>query len=292
MEGLSVCIPVYNFNCITTVIDLCKQIETLSIPAEVLVIDDASTVELKAMAHFKHPLYSYEKLNKNVGRAKIRNLLAKKATYHHVLFLDGDSGIPLLFIPNYINAIKKHPSEIIYGGRIHAKTEDKSKMLRYNYGVRFEDKKALIRSRKPYHSFMTNNFIVTKDVLEKIPFKEELVAYGHEDTFFAYELKKHGLPIIHMDNPVLHLDLDTNGDFIEKTKAGIKNLILLKSNHPEFMEYSKLLSLINNSSFLKSKITRLAANNLSKVFEYISKKTGLTNSFQLFKLFYTISLYK
>ncbi|WAC03342.1 hypothetical protein N7U66_07340 [Lacinutrix neustonica] len=164
--------------------------------------------------------------------------------------------------------------------------------MRYNYGVRFEDKKAFLRKEKPYHSFMTNNFIVPKATLEKIPFKEELVAYGHEDTFFAYELRKHCLPIIHMDNSVLHLDLDTNGDFIEKTKAGIKNLILLKSNHPEFMEYSKLLSLINNSSFLKSKITRLAANNLSKVFEYISKKTSLTNSFQLFKLFYTISLYK
>ncbi|WAC03341.1 glycosyltransferase [Lacinutrix neustonica] len=97
MEGLSVCIPVYNFNCIATVIDLCKQIESLSIPAEVLVIDDASPVELNAIAHFKHALYSYEKLNKNVGRAKIRNLLAKKATYYHVLFLDGDYWYSKLF---------------------------------------------------------------------------------------------------------------------------------------------------------------------------------------------------
>ncbi|WP_082041773.1 glycosyltransferase family 2 protein [Lacinutrix sp. Hel_I_90] len=292
MVELSICIPVYDYNCIATVMDLCKQIEQLSIQAEVLLIDDASTIELNVLANFKHPFYSYEKLNKNVGRAKIRNLLAKKANYHHLLFLDGDSGIPNNFILKYINTIKKHPNNIIYGGRIHPKTEYKPKKLRYNYGVQFEDKIALARRRKPYHRFMTNNFIVTKNTLKKILFNEELLKYGHEDTFFAYELKKNAVPIIHVDNPVIHLDLDTNRDFIEKTKDGIKNLILLKSKHPEFMEYSKLLKLINNSTFLRFKITRLIANNLSKLFETISNKTSNTNSFQLFKLFYTISLYK
>tara|TARA_R110002050_G_scaffold300276_1_gene468467 strand:+ start:40242 stop:41120 length:879 start_codon:yes stop_codon:yes gene_type:complete len=292
MTGLSICIPVYNFNCINSVKILIEQIQKLYLKAEILVIDDASTIKLNNLASFKNQNYTYERLAINIGRAKIRNLLVKKAKFNYILFIDGDSGIPKNFIENYVPIIKKQPDTIICGGRIHFKPLIRKKKLRYNYGTKFEEKLSLIRNQRPYHSFMTNNFVSPKRILEKTPFNEELTKYGHEDTFFGYDLKKNNVNIIHMDNPIIHLDIDTNKEYIKKIKCSIENLILLKSKCPEFVEHSKLLTLITNYSILRLKATKKSSNFLSKFFEIITKQTSSTYSFQLFKLFYTISFYK
>lgn len=285
MIGLSICIPVHNFNCITSVKALCKQIENLTIKAEVLVIDDASQIELSELANFKNPKYSYRKLSENIGRSKIRNVLGKKAKFKHILFIDGDSGIPENFIKTYFSSIDKHPNSVICGGRVHKLFTDSKKGLRYNYGIKYEDTIASERQIKAYNAFMTNNFALPTNILEHIPFNEELNEYGHEDTFFGFELETNKVPILHIDNPVIHLELESNHEFIEKTKLAIKNLIFLKNRYPDFVEYVKLFKTANRFKFSK-----FLAPFLSKTFEFLSKKTSNTFSFQLFKLFYIISI--
>ena len=290
MKSLSICIPIYNFNCIGSIKILCKQISSLKLNAEILVIDDASDVKLNELSNFNNPFYTYEKLSKNIGRSKIRNLLVEKSRFDYILFLDGDSGIPENFIKNYLQNIESNPNSVICGGRIHEVELKNTGKLRYNYGVKFEDTKSSERSKKPYYSFMTNNFISPKAVLKNTPFNEELTKYGQEDTFFGYELKNNYVKIIHIDNPVFHLDLETNLEFIEKTKFSIENLILLKTKYPEFIEFSKLLTTINNYKVFRLKPIKNIASILSKFFEFITKHSSNAYSFQMFKLFYTIFL--
>ncbi|WP_194765865.1 glycosyltransferase family 2 protein [Tamlana sp. I1] len=290
MKGLSICIPVYNYNCIETIKILCKQIEELSINSQIIVFDDASPHDLNDLSGFKNPNYSYKKLPQNVGRSKIRNLLANAAIYNSILFLDGDSGIQDNFIKNYVETIAAHPNSVICGGRIHLFTSYPEKKLRYRYGVKFEDTKALKRNKAPYKSFMTNNFVVTKQIMASIPFNEKLNKYGHEDTFFGYELNKNHISIIHIDNAVIHLDLENSNEFIEKTKNGIENLVLLKNTYPDFISHSKLLSLIETFKILKFKPIKYVSKILASYFEKTTCKTNNIYRFQLFKLFYTITI--
>lgn len=285
MNGLSICVPVYNFNCIESIKALCEQIENLDIKAEVLVIDDASKVELTELKNFDNQYYYYEKLNQNIGRSKIRNLLGGKANFNHILFIDGDSGIPENFTKTYIQHIEKHPNSVICGGRIHKLFSNSKKSLRYNYGVKYEDTKASDRQIKSYNAFMTNNFVVPKQILKNIPFNEELNQYGHEDTFFGFELEKNKVPILHIDNPVIHLELESNTEYLQKTKQAIQNLVILKKQYPEFIKHTTLLNTAKRFMFLK-----VISSFFSKLFENISEKTGSPSSFQLFKLFYLISI--
>lgn len=290
MNGLSICIPVYNFNCIKSVEALCDQIRLLNLDAEVRVVDDASNKDLTELLNFKHPNYNYEKLVYNLGRSRVRNYLAKRSKYNHILYLDGDSGIKDGFLDIYAKQILKTPNAVICGGRYHAEKPCKSQILRYRYGLQFEEVNAEQRKKHPYKSFMTNNFIAPKQILIDIPFNEKISLYGQEDTFFGYELNKNNIDIVHINNPITHLDIDTNLTFIEKTKNSIKNLIRLQNLHPEFIEYSKLLNFIENNKILKSLFTKNLSNKLAGFFEKAAVKYGNVYSFQLFKLFYTISL--
>lgn len=292
MNGLSICIPVYNYNCINSVKELCHQIESLSLIAELLVVDDASSIELNDLQNYKNPIYSYEKLRGNIGRSKIRNFLVKKAKFDCVLFIDGDSKTPKDFIKNYITAAEAYPNTIIYGGTIHNTPTSKKDKLRYNYGVKFEYKNKIYRNKKPYHSFRTNNFFSPKYIVEQIPFNEKLNYYGQEDTFFGYELKNSNIDILHIENPVIHLDSDSNEAYLAKTKSSIENLIFLKNEYPDFTNYHKLLSLIDSFSFLKTRFIKKISKVIFKPFWAISKKTSNPYSLQLFKIFYILSIYK
>ena len=76
----------------------------------------------------------------------------------------------------------------------------------------------------PYASFSTFNVLIDRTVFSKFRFNEELQQYGHEDTLFSYQLKKAGIDIIHIDNGLFHEGLESNRDFLNKTKPGIENL--------------------------------------------------------------------
>jgi hypothetical protein len=142
--------------------------------------------------------------------------------------MDCDSKVP---DPDYINKYLPYCDKevVVCGGRTyrHLPPEEPEMMLRWLYGVKREQLPARIRSRDPYHSFMTNNFLIPRSVLSQIQFDESLVQYGHEDTLFGFELKKKGIPIIHIDNPLIHIGLEITREFLRKTSEGIENLVIL-----------------------------------------------------------------
>ena len=128
------------------------------------------------------------------------------------------------FISRYINHLSK--DGLVYGGRCYEKhpPKDARQYFRWWYGVNRETISARQRVKQPYHSFMTNNFLIPKSIFNEVQLDETIKGYGHEDTLFGLELKKRGIAIHHIDNPLCHIGLETFEEYMDKTKEGIRNL--------------------------------------------------------------------
>ncbi len=227
---LSILIPVYNFNIVSLVTELHKQASKAAIPFEIIVLDDCSSELLrdqnKDVSHLAGVRF-YE-LDKNIGRARIRNRLAGMAVYDSLLFMDCDSAIPSeRYIRNYLPYCGKEM--VVCGGRIYnpEPPEEPEYLLRWLYGISKEQVPEAIRNLNPYRSFMTNNFLVSKNICLQVQFDENIILYGHEDTLFGLELKKQHVHVMHINNPLEHIGLEISREFLRKTEEAIGNLLML-----------------------------------------------------------------
>jgi len=291
---ISICIPIYNFDVSALITALKSQMEQTKKGCELLLIDDGSEEKFKQINRTYGADCQYVELEQNVGRAKIRNLFLKYATQPYLLFLDCDVIIDSQnFLQNYLDQLPLEP-QIICGGRVYPKEKpDKNRMLRWNYGVQCESQPSAVRSLHPNKSFMTNNFLIQKALFSAIRFDERLTKYGHEDTLFGYELSKKGVQIVHIENPVVNGDIETNEEFLVKTEAGIENLI-------QIMKFSNYDShIINSIKLLKTYYKIQSAKPLLKpIFRIINPilRKNLIKSchsvmwFNLYKLGFMIRL--
>lgn len=225
---LSICIPTYNFDSRPLLSVLMKQIEASADKVELIVMDDASEESVQSLYNDIDTRIQFIQLKENVGRSKIRNLLAKEASHDYLLFIDGDSSVLSDdFLETYLDELKNQPAiDVFCGGSVYADQPASSEeLLRWKYSKVREKKSAAFLKQYPYQSFTSNNFIIKKQVFLSILFEERLTQYGHEDTLFGFELKRKGVSILHLNNPVLNGDLDNNAQFLEKTRLGISNLL-------------------------------------------------------------------
>lgn len=228
---LSILIPIYNFDVGQLVSDLHQQSVALGVPVEILAFDDGSSEAWKTLNRAVQGLEGvhYLELPNNIGRAAIRNFLAHRANYDHLLFLDCDAGIVKPdYLQTYLSVITEHP--VVCGGTIYADNPPPNPecFFRWYYGRHREQMDVHERASKPWYSFMTNNFVIRKDLFVAIGFDEKLTQYGHEDTLFGMELARRQVPVLHIDNPVVHLGLDTWEIFLRKTDQAIENLLFLR----------------------------------------------------------------
>lgn len=244
---LSICVPVYNFDVRQLAGQLSGQARKAGIPFEILIFDDFSEAGYKNLNLETSSIKSarYIELPENIGRAAIRNRLAKSAKYPYLIFLDADSLIPDdSFIKRYLNNI--YNAKIICGGTIyHKEPPEKEKTLRWVYGCHREELMPEQRQNKGF-SITANNFMVSRDVMLQYPFRESIREYGHEDTVFGYDLYKAGINILHIENPVIHSGLESSTDYLAKTRVAIKNLLTVSQNlvtNREFLNHSGLLRL-------------------------------------------------
>jgi len=223
---ISICIPIYNFNVSRLIEDLFAQTRRLKKATEIILIDDGSIPDWKQQNKAVCEKHTYIELDKNIGRAAIRNRFLTYANYSHLLFLDCDSIIVSdNFLEDYAQAIEKNPESVLCGGRNYSsKAPQRNQRLRWKYGIKKESKTAQERKLNPYQSFMTNNFVVPKNILETIGFDERLTEYGHEDTLFGFELKKNQIQIYHLENPIENGHLENNADYLKNTEKAISNL--------------------------------------------------------------------
>ena len=229
---ISILIPVYNFDISPLIKNLYKQVQDLKVEAEIIIYDDHSKFFAQKNENVAKTYgLEYKYLDKNMGRSKIRNLLAQQSKYTYLLFLDCDV-MPESnsFLENYIHNISNN-TQVIYGGRKHIYSDNNKNKLRWKYGHYKEDKSALSRQKQPYLSIITNNLLVERDLFNKIKFDESLKTYGCEDLLFGQELKAVQAKVQHIKNPVIHNQIDSNKEFLIKTKQAWRNLVYLENQN-------------------------------------------------------------
>ena len=293
---LSILIPIYNFDVVDYAKDLSNQASLCNIDFEILCYDDGSTEEFKIKNSQITTIQGvvYTELPQNVGRSKIRNLLAENAKYEYLLFLDCDSKTNTNeFIKKYINHAK--PNVVVYGGRNYEinPPKESEKYFRWWYGVKRETIAVNDRVKQPYHSFMTNNFLIPRELFLAIKLNEELNGYGHEDTLLGIELKTKQIPILHIDNPLCHIGLESVDEFLQKTREGIQNLVVLiqsgqVDNSIKLYRYYELVKKIG----VETNVLNYYIKNKTNIEEKLKGEKPNLRWFDIYKLGYLISLMK
>jgi hypothetical protein len=65
-------------------------------------------------------------------------------------------------------------------------------------------------------------------------------------------LKQKAVPVVHINNPLFHLGLDINMDFLGKTREGIENLVLLLATKKEYeADLVSAIKLLKHYRFIK-----------------------------------------
>ncbi|MBA9079445.1 glycosyltransferase family 2 protein [Rufibacter quisquiliarum] len=227
VSELSVLIPVYNQPVIALVEALLQQARSLTIPFEVRVYDDGSNQEIKKQnrACRNLPEVTYLELPQNVGRSQIRYQLATEAAFHTLLFLDNDV-LPasLFFLQKYV---QQGQAPVVAGGVTYADTYPAEAVLRWKYGRAREQATSAERQKNPYQRLFFSNMLVSKTLFLENFLAAQVQGYGHEDTLFAWRLQEKGLPVQHLENPVVHLGLEPGPLFLLKADQAVYNLARL-----------------------------------------------------------------
>lgn len=243
IRALSILIPTRNRACAELVRTLQMQAEGIDgLHYEIVVADDAST--LPAVKQENREIRDWGgcrlvELAENLGRARIRNFLAREAQYDYLLFLDSDVLVCRAdFVRRYLSCAGE---AVAYGGvEVMPAPELARSNLRYRYERACQPgHTAERRARAPYQSFRTSNFLVRRDVIQTHPFDERFTRYGYEDVLFGKQLCEAEIGICHIENPVAVDDFETNADYLRKTDEALQTLHDFAA---DLRDYSALLA--------------------------------------------------
>ncbi|MFT7351687.1 MAG: glycosyltransferase involved in cell wall biosynthesis [Flavobacterium sp.] len=243
---LSILIPTFNYNVYRLVLEIKQQCDLCGISYEIIVQDDASNSVLneenKKINQLANCVFYQNEINQ--GRSKNRNLLAEKATFDWLLFLDADT-FPKKsnFISVYLENLNQK-MDAINGGIVYQNQKPKNtELLRWIYGIKREALSSEVRNKNEYLSFLTLNFLIKKSVFKVVKFNEEIPNLRHEDTLFSFDLKNAKFKVLHINNPVIHLGLDTSEEFLIKSEEAVKNLNYLFDKQLISQDYVGILNL-------------------------------------------------
>lgn len=243
-KELSILIPVYNGDCRQQVSELARQAQAVEgLDYEIIVADDGSTDaasvercrEVEQLAHCR-----FIARQENVGRAAIRNFLAREAKSQWLLFMDCDMAIPNDgFLRRYL---EDDFAQIAYGGYQIGNGENSN--LRYLYEKKNLPQHSVEQRRKrPFMHFHTCNFVVQREVILAHPFDERFRHYGYEDVLWGKQLRRAGIKIDHLDNPAGFFTFEDNAHFVAKTEEGLRTLYKFRN---DLRGYSQLITFVEN----------------------------------------------
>lgn len=222
---LSVLIPTFNCDCSRLVRQLQLQLPE---DGEIIVGDDCSTdgdiIQKNSDATILPGCRLFQPSH-NLGRAGIRNALAREAKGEWLLFIDADAEVrSQSFIADYMVCVGQNM--VVCGGTGNLpQCPNPAARLRYDYEVASEKRLTLEHRRQyPYAQFTTFNFLIQRRLFLSICFDEHLHEYGHEDSLFGLELKRRGIPIHHIDNKLTHLGLEDAATYLAKVETALRSL--------------------------------------------------------------------
>ncbi len=216
---LSILIPTHDYNAYPLVQNLHQQAEELSIPYELILVEDGSRDSVSMIANLKTQELShcrYVRRKENVGRAAIRNFLIDASKGDWLLFMDADGKVIRKdFLRKYVEAAQEY--EVVCGGVVHPdEWHDPERMLRWKYEKAYERKYGYISEQ-----FRSFSFMIHRSVAQKVRFDERYRGYGYEDVQFGKDLKAAGFTIHGIDNPLLNNDIEDNATFLRKTEEAL-----------------------------------------------------------------------
>lgn len=268
---LSILIPVRNYDAGQLVADFLHLARHEGVEIEVIVADDASTIPLTWTKQFAgNERFRLIRHTKNQGRARTINHLAEEARAPWLLIVDCDAQVPPTFsLLTYLRATTSAPSEVTFptaphtaetslsevtfpavcGGLRHpASLPNPDVTLRYRYERRADRRRsAAQRNRHPYSQLSTFSLLILRSVFLAVRFDDSITEYGHEDTLFGAELQRRHIPLLHIDNPLIHLGLEPNAIFLTKTETSLRILHRLA---PQLQTHSHLLVAVRRLSRL------------------------------------------
>ncbi len=276
IKSLSILLPSYNNECVNFVKLLHEQAEQIKIDNfkyEIIVADDGSTnkeIVNKNNTINAIPCCRYIRREINSGRAIIRNFLAQEAQYDYCLFIDSDRNI---YTDYFLHRYVELSDVFVVCGGLHIVTNKRyAANIRYLNERRYEKlNTAQNRQKHPYSNFNTSNFLVKRDIILNIKFDTRFRKYGYEDVFWGKQLKENNIPILHIDNPILLDDLETNAEYIRKMEEGMDTLYSFKE---ELKEYS---CVINTSQLLEKLRLRYLFNIIFNIFKNKIRKNLTSN---------------
>ncbi|MBR1889346.1 MAG: glycosyltransferase [Alloprevotella sp.] len=236
---LSILIPTYQSDCSALVFALDRQARALKeekgeeFDYEIIVSDDASdSIYIYSMQERLSGLANFTLLlhDKNLGRAANRNALINAARFPWVLLIDSDARADREnFIAKYWK--ERAVSSVVYGGietATRPPSDEGNYTLRLKYELAAQKRRSLHwRRQHPYENFSTFNFFAHKSVFAHNLFDTRCRNYGYEDTLFGFTLQEKKIPIKHIDNPLTHVGIDRNEEFLQKIRLSLHTLCAL-----------------------------------------------------------------
>ena len=215
------------------------QAARLSQSVEIIALDDGSNDEALAdlvrgqIEGLAMPA-AFVRLLDNEGRSAARNRLAQLARGRHLLYLDADT-VPDAedFLQRYLDMIAAGDPPLVIGGfSLKQASQAPQFALHRTIATRLDCMPVKVRQVTPWRFVYGSNILVRRDVMHATPFNPHYRAWGWEDQEWGMRVANQW-PIVHVDNTVTHLGLDTVETLIEKYASSGANFHRLVHDHPE-----------------------------------------------------------
>ena len=294
---LSILIPTYNYNVYPLAKEIEKQALKINIVFELICIDDGSFSPFNAENQNINTLTNclFIENIKNIGRSANRQLLAKKAQYDWLLFVDSDV-LPKhsSFISTFLEHISNTNFDAVFGGfAYHKNSYNPNSSLRYTFGKKREEVPAIEREKKPYKVIISANMLIKKNIYLELVKTETQNLYGL-DYLLGSLLKQNNFKVKHIDNEVYHFGLDDNKEFLDKTKKAIESLSYLVKNKKIKSNQISILKAFNFIKMfgLKSVFGRVLLSKNKKIETNLLSKEPNLLLLDLYKLGYLCRIHK
>jgi glycosyltransferase involved in cell wall biosynthesis len=252
---VSILVPIFNWDVSHLARSLMLEIqsERLEDRVEIIFADDCSTAKETQTANktvlsaLRAGFVNYLELERNLGRAAIRNHLVAQSAGEFLLFLDADI-VPDNgnFLRRYLEYACTNSCDVVCGGisyvqRILTGPE-------YDFYVYMSSRagiqSAAVRNLRPWRWMFTSNIMVRRAAFDATPFDRRFTGYGYEDVEWSIRLARQ-FRVLHIDNPVSHLGLHEPHRVLEDMRASIPNYHLLATTHPDTFAQTSISPMVH-----------------------------------------------